>query len=294
MAHGKQATRLDVALVDRGLAATRARAQGAILAGEVYVDGTQVTKAGTRVDPGAALELRSRRPSFVGRGGLKLDHALTVFALDVRGLRALDVGASTGGFTDCLLQRGATHVVAVDVGTGQLDWRLRTDPRVTVLERRDIRSLSPEDLGGPVDMATVDVSFIGLGKVLPALRLLLRRTGAVVALVKPQFEAGPRAAKRGVVRDPAVHEEVLRRVIGQADASGFRVLDATYSPIAGPDGNLEYFLRLDAGPGVSAAVDLAAVVRSAHATVPRRGVPAAPGVTGRSGADAPAALGRRR
>jgi len=165
------------------------------------------------------------------------------------------------------------------VGTGQLDWQLRTDPRVTVLERRDVRSVAPEELGGPVDIATVDVSFIGLGKVLAALRILVRDGGTVITLVKPQFEAGPKAAKRGVVRDAAVHEEVLRRVIGQAEAAGFRALDATYSPIAGPDGNLEYFLRLEAAPGDSHAVDVAAVVRSAHATVPRRGMPAAAGET---------------
>lgn len=300
MGRGKQATgrgrltRLDVALVERGLLATRARAQGAILAGEIFVDGAQVTKAGTPVELDAILELRPRRPSFVGRGGFKLDHALTVFALDVRGLRAIDVGASTGGFTDCLLQRGAAHVYAVDVGAGQLDWQLRTDPRVTVFEHRDIRGLVREELGGPVDLATVDVSFIGLGKVLPALRPLLRSGGISVVLVKPQFEAGPKLAKRGVVRDAAVHEDVLRQVITQAEGAGFRVLDVTYSPLAGPDGNLEYFLRLDATPGVSSAVDVAAVVRSAHATVPRRGMPAASGATGRGGADSPAAAGRRR
>jgi 23S rRNA (cytidine1920-2'-O)/16S rRNA (cytidine1409-2'-O)-methyltransferase len=275
--NGKHSTRLDVALVERGLLSTRARAQGAILAGEVFVDGARVTKTGARVDSDAVVELRPQRPPFVGRGGYKLDHALTAFAVDVRGLRAVDVGASTGGFTDCLLQRGAARVYAVDVGSGQLDWHLRNDPRVTALERRDVRSVRPDDLGGPVDVATVDVSFIGLGKVLPALRALVRPGAAVLALVKPQFEAGPKAAKRGVVRDPAVHEEVLRRVIAQAETAGFRVLDATYSPIAGPDGNLEYFLRLEAAPGASQTVDVAAVIRSAHATVPRRGVPVAAG-----------------
>src|SRR3990170_8768549 len=217
MARGKDLSRLDVVLVERGLAPTRARAQAAVLAGEVYVDGEPVTKVGTRVDPGAAIEIRSRRPSFVSRGGIKLDHALTVFALDARGLRAVDVGSSTGGFTDCLLKRGAAHVHAVDVGTGQLAWELRTDPRVTVLERRDVRSVAPEELGGAVDLAVVDVAFIGLGKVMPVLRTLLRSGGTVVALVKPQFEAGPRAARRGVVRDAAGHEDVLRRVLSQAE-----------------------------------------------------------------------------
>lgn len=272
MPRGKHLPRLDVVLVDRGLAPTRARAQAAVLAGEVYVDGEPVTKAGVRVGPDAVIELRSRRPSFVSRGGVKLDHALTEFALDVRGLRAADIGSSTGGFTDCLLKRGAAHVYAVDVGTGQLAWELRTDPRVTVLERRDVRGVAAEDLGGPVDIATADVSFIGLGKVLAALRGLVPSGGAVVALVKPQFEAGPRAAKRGVVREAGVHEDVLRRVIGQAEAAGFRLLNATHSPISGPDGNLEYFLHLEAGPGASHPVDIAAVVRTAHERVPRRGV----------------------
>src|SRR3990170_5538913 len=254
MARGKDLSRLDVVLVERGLAPTRARAQAAVLAGEVYVDGEPVTKVGTRVDPGAAIEIRSRRPSFVSRGGIKLDHALTVFALDVRGLRAVDVGSSTGGFTDCLLKRGAAHVHAVDVGTGQLAWELRTDSRVTVLERRDVRSVSAEELGGPVDIATADLSFIGLGKVLAALRALVRSGGAVVALVKPQFEAGPRAAKRGVVREAGVHEDVLRGVISQAEAAGLRLLDAAYSPIAGPEGNLEYFFHLEVGSGPSSSL----------------------------------------
>jgi 23S rRNA (cytidine1920-2'-O)/16S rRNA (cytidine1409-2'-O)-methyltransferase len=273
MVHGKTHSRLDAALVDRGLLPTRARAQAAILAGEVYVDGELVTKAGQRVGPQAVIELRGRRPKFISRGGLKLDHALEVFAVDVRGLRVLDAGASTGGFTDCLLQRGAARVYAVDVGAGQLAWELREDPRVTVLERRNVRSLAADELGGPVDMITVDLSFIGLGKVLPVLRGVIRPGGAVVALVKPQFEAGPKAAKRGVVRDPAVHEEVLRRVIAEAESAGFRAVDATYSPIAGPEGNLEYFLRLDASPGPSRPPDVAAVVRAAHARVPRRGAP---------------------
>ena len=271
MARGKDLSRLDVVLVERGLLPTRARAQAAVLAGEVYVDGEPVTKAGTRVDPGRAIEVRPRRPGFASRGGIKLDHALTVFAVDVAGRRAVDVGSSTGGFTDCLLKRGAVHVYAIDVGTGQLAWELRTDPRVTVLERRDIRGVAAEELGGAVDIATIDVSFIGLGKVLAALRALVHLGGTVVALVKPQFEAGPKAAKHGVVRDAAVHEEVLRRVMSQAGAAGLRLLEATYSPIAGPEGNLEYFLHLATGSGPSGAIDVAAVVRGAHESVPRRG-----------------------
>lgn len=263
--------RLDVVLTERGLAPTRAQAQAAVLAGEVYVDGARVTKAGVRVSPDAAIEIRPRRPRFVSRGGIKLDHALTVFGIEVQGLRAADIGSSTGGFTDCLRQRGAARVLAVDVGTGQLAWALRTDPRVTILEGRDVRSVTADELGGPVDIATVDVSFISLGRVLGALRSLVRPGGVVVALVKPQFEAGPKMAKRGVVRDAGVHEEVLRRVASQAEATGFRLRNACYSPIAGPDGNLEYFLHLTAASGPSHPVDLAAVVRAAHDRVPRRG-----------------------
>src|SRR3990172_6963219 len=197
MARHDPLSRLDAVLVDRGLVPTRAQAQAAVLAGEVYVDGALVTKAGALVAPDALIELRTRRPSFVSRGGLKLDHALTAFGLDVGGLRAVDVGSSTGGFTDCLLKRGAAHVHAVDVGTGQLAWELRTDPRVTVLERRDVRGVTPEELGGAVDLAVVDVAFIGLGKIMPVLRALVRSGGTVVALVKPQFEAGPRGGERG-------------------------------------------------------------------------------------------------
>jgi 23S rRNA (cytidine1920-2'-O)/16S rRNA (cytidine1409-2'-O)-methyltransferase len=272
MTHGKNASRLDLALVARGVFPTRARAQAAVLAGEVFVNGERVTKAGAPVGPGATVEVRAARPEFASRGGIKLDHALTAFALDVRGLRAVDVGSSTGGFTDCLLRRGAAHVYAVDVGTGQLAWRLRTDPRVTVLERRDVRSVAAEELGGPVDVVTADVSFIGLGKVIGALRDLARPGGVIVVLVKPQFEAGPKAARRGVVRDAAVHEEVVRKVIGQAEEAGLSAIDATYSPIAGPEGNLEYFLRLETAPGRSHPVDVAAVVRTAHERVARRGL----------------------
>lgn len=270
---GASTLRLDAALVERGLLPTRAKAQAAVLAGEVYVDGVRAAKAGTPVSAEARLEVRSSRPPFVSRGGIKLAHALTAFGVDPAGLRAADVGASTGGFTDCLLLRGAARVYAVDVGTGQLDWSLRSDPRVVSLEQQDVRDLDPADLDGPVDVVTVDVSFISLGKVLPAVRGLVRPGGTVVALVKPQFEAGPKAAKRGVVRDPAVHREVLARVMSAAEQAAFSVLDVTHSPIAGPDGNLEFFLHLRAAPGERRPVDLEAVVNAAHAAVPRKGVP---------------------
>lgn len=254
-----------------------------MLAGEVYVDGSRVTKVGMTVPSGAHLEMRSRRPPFVSRGGIKLEHALTVFKIDVGGKRAADIGSSTGGFTDCLLRRGASRVYAIDVGTGQLDWSLRNDARVVPLEERDVREVRVEDLEGPVDVATVDVSFISLTKVLPAVRRLVGEGAGVVTLVKPQFEAGPKAAKRGVVREAAVHLEVLREVASRAAASGFSVLDATYSPIAGPDGNIEYFLHLRAVPGGAGALgesrtpdesrtlDLASVVSAAHSAVRRKG-----------------------
>lgn len=268
---GGEKVRLDAALVMRGAMPTRARAQAVILAGEVYVDGVRVTKAGTRVSPDATIEVRSRRPPFVSRGGEKLAHALRAFGIDVTGLRAADVGASTGGFTDCLLQRGARRVYAIDVGTGQLAWRLRGDSRVVSLERRDIRTVTPDDLEGPVDLAAIDVAFIALAKVLPAVAQLQRPGGTVVALVKPQFEAGPKAAHRGVVRDPLVHEEVVARVMQEAEDAGFAVVDATASPLAGPEGNLEYFLHLRNAPGPRAAIDIKTMVATAHATIRRRG-----------------------
>ena len=257
-------------LVERGVVPTRARAQAAILAGEVYVNGVRIDKPGTRVPVDADLQIRPRRPGFVSRGGNKLDHALQMFGIDVSGLVAVDVGASTGGFTDCLLQRGARRVYAVDVGTGQLDWRLRGEPRVVSLEQRDIRTVTAQDLSGQVDLATVDVAFISLGTVLPAVSRLVRPGGTVVALVKPQFEVGPRLAGRGVVKDPAIHREVLVRTITLAEATGLRVLGATASPIAGPQGNIEFFLHLSHAHGPSHAVDVNAVVAHAHATIKRK------------------------
>ena len=266
-------TRLDALLVRRGLTPTPAKAQAAILAGEVYVNGVRADKAGMPVDEDAAVEFRSSRPAFASRGGLKLDHALRAFGTAVAGLTVLDVGASTGGFTDCLLQRGASRVHAVDVGTGQLDWRLRNDPRVRSLERTDIRDVSPDDLGGPVDLAVVDVSFISLKQVLPAVQRLLTPGGSAVVLVKPQFEAARKHLKRGVVRDAAVHGDVLERLIATAQAGGWSVVRATPSPLPGPEGNLEFFLLLKNVPGESAPIDVEAVVARSHDTV--LGVPRA-------------------
>lgn len=248
---------------------SRARAQASILAGEVYVAGVRANKPGQLSPVDAPIEVRARRPAFVSRGGEKLDHALTTFAIDVVGLTAVDVGASTGGFTDCLLQRGARKVYAIDVGTGQLAWRLRQDPRVVSLEQRDVRSVAVDELGGAADLATVDVAFISLVKVLPSVARLVRPGSRIVALVKPQFEVGPRLARRGVVRDAAVHREVLQTMIAAANTMGLSSVAATFSPIAGPDGNLEFFLHLCNAPNRGVPVDVDAAVAAAHARVPR-------------------------
>jgi 23S rRNA (cytidine1920-2'-O)/16S rRNA (cytidine1409-2'-O)-methyltransferase len=260
--------RADAALVEAGLFASREQAKAAILAGRVTLVGAgPVLKAGGDVPDGAVFEVESG-PEFVSRGGVKLAGALETFGRDVAGMRAIDVGASTGGFTDCLLQRGVVAVTALDVGYGQLAWKLRCDERVTVLERTNIRNVDLDALAGaPFDLAVIDVSFIGLGKVLPHVRPLLRDGGEVVALVKPQFEAGKaRVGKRGVVRDAAVHADVLDTVAREASEAGFVVTDATWSPITGPEGNIEFWMRLSIS-GVPAGIDYAALVAAAHASV---------------------------
>jgi 23S rRNA (cytidine1920-2'-O)/16S rRNA (cytidine1409-2'-O)-methyltransferase len=234
------------------LAPSRHQAEAAIRAGEVFADGTRIDKPGTMVGEHASLERRRRGAAYVSRGGTKLEAALEGFHVDPSGCAVLDVGASTGGFTDCVLQRGARRVYAVDVGRGQLHWRLRQDPRVVVMEGRHAARLGPDDLPEPVDLATVDCSFISLLKVLPAVARLVREGGAVLALVKPQFEAGPKAAPKGVVRDPAVHEDVLRRVAAGAPEVGIRPVGVMPSPLLGPDGNREFFLLLRKDGGRSA------------------------------------------
>ncbi|HLT58064.1 MAG: TlyA family RNA methyltransferase [Limnochordales bacterium] len=242
-------TRLDVLLVEKGFFASRQQAQRAIMAGLVHVDGQRVDKPGTMVADTAAVEVRGKPFPYVSRGGLKLERALDVFGVDVQGLVAVDIGASTGGFTDCLLQRGARRVYAIDVGAGQLDWRLRQDPRVVVMERVNARHLRPADLPEAVDLAVIDVSFISLTKIFPAVRGLLKPEGRMIALVKPQFEAGrAHVGRRGVVRDPAVHRAVLRQVSAALGPNGFRPLDVTPSPIRGPEGNIEYLLLAQCVP----------------------------------------------
>jgi len=241
--------RLDVLLVERGLVESRERAQSLIRAGAVLVDDQPVDKPGARVPANAHLRLRETLP-YVSRGGLKLQAALDAFAIDVTGLVAVDVGASTGGFTDCLLQRGAARVYAVDVGYGQLAWSLRQDPRVVVMERTNIRYL--EALPERVDLATVDVSFISLELVLPAVVRLLKPGGRIIALIKPQFEAGrEQVGKGGVVRDPGVHRAVLHRVLTWAAHQGMILLGLIRSPLEGPAGNVEFLAYLTTDPSVS-------------------------------------------
>ena len=236
--------RLDQLLVDRGLAESRARAQALVLAGRVLVGGERVDKAGTLVRLDAEIVLKGEPMPYVSRGGVKLAGALDGFGVKVVGLRCLDVGASTGGFTDCLLQRGAASVAAVDVGYGQLAQKLRGDPRVLVRERTNARELAPADIGGEVDLTVVDASFIGLGKLLPAIARCTRVAGQLVALVKPQFEVGREEAKktRGVVRDETVRAGAIERVTAEIEGAGFRVLGRRDSTLAGPRGNVEAFV----------------------------------------------------
>jgi 23S rRNA (cytidine1920-2'-O)/16S rRNA (cytidine1409-2'-O)-methyltransferase len=237
--------RLDVLLTDRGLVASRERARAVILAGQVTVDGRAVSKAGTAVASDARIELVRPDHPFVGRGGLKLAHALETFGVRVEGRTALDIGASTGGFTDVLLQRGAANVVALDVGHGQLDWRIRNDSRVVVIEGLNARFLSLQDLPGPVDLVVIDVSFISLTQILPRVPPVLCAEADVIALVKPQFEAGrDEVGRKGVVRDPDVQERAIGRVTDAAAALGFTRAGMTPSPITGAEGNQEFLLHL--------------------------------------------------
>lgn len=238
-------TRLDLLVVERGLAPSRERARALILAGQVQVEGTVVSKAGTPVAAGAEVGLLRPDHPYVGRGGLKLAHALDTFSIPVEGREALDIGASTGGFTDVLLQRGAARVVALDVGHGQLDWRLRNDPRVLVLEGLNARYLSPADIPGPVDIVTIDVSFISLSLILPRVPPLLRTAADVIALVKPQFEAGrSEVGRKGIVSDPLVHQRVIEAVAAAAEGAGLHRAGLTASPVTGSEGNREFLLHL--------------------------------------------------
>ncbi len=252
--------RLDVLVVARGLATSRTAAQKLILAGEVFVGENRADKPGMQVAADAPIRVRQRLP-FVSRGGIKLQAALQVFALEVSGLVCADVGASTGGFTDCLLQHGAARVYAIDVGYGQLDWRLRQDSRVVVLERTNARYL--ESLPEPIDLATADASFISLTMILPAVTGWLKPEGQVVALIKPQFEAGrDQVGKGGVVRDPSIQAEVLRRVLNWANDHALPPAGLIRSPIEGPAGNVEYLVWLQHGVAARPATEIEALLAS--------------------------------
>ena len=263
--------RLDVLLTEKGLQESRQKAQATIMSGLVYVNGQRVDKPGAAVDPEADVEVRGNTLRYVSRGGLKLEKAMAVWPIELTGKICMDVGASTGGFTDCMLQNGAARVYAVDVGYGQLAWSLRSDGRVVCLERTNARYLSHEIIPEEPDFSSVDVSFISLKLILPAIAGVLRDGGEAVCLIKPQFEAGrEKVGKKGVVRDPAVHREVLERFLDHAKESGFTVLDLSYSPVRGPEGNIEYLGWLRRGPGEETVFDLAALVEASHGELERK------------------------
>lgn len=243
--------RLDVLLVKCGLAQSREKAKAMIMSGNVFVNGEREDKAGASFDEAKAqIEIKGPTLKYVSRGGLKLEKAMDVFGVDVGGCVCMDIGASTGGFTDCMLQNGAMKVFAVDVGYGQLAWKLRQDGRVVCMEKTNIRYVTPEEIGEPLDFASVDVSFISLTKVLPVARTLLRPKGRMVCLIKPQFEAGrEKVGKKGVVRDPSVHEEVIHKIAGHVLEIGFDILNLDFSPVKGPEGNIEYLIYIQKNDG---------------------------------------------
>ena len=259
-------TRLDVLLVEQGHMESRQKAQAVIMTGSVFVDGQRVDKPGTAVPNTAQIEVRGHALPYVSRGGLKLEKAMKTFPLTLTGKVCADIGASTGGFTDCMLQNGAQKVYAVDVGYGQLDWKLRGDPRVVCMERTNARYLTKEQIPEPLDFVSVDVSFISLGLIFPALRPLLADNANLVCLIKPQFEAGKdKVGKKGVVRDPAVHAEVLREFLRYAPECGFGVRGLDFSPIRGPEGNIEYLAWLKKGAESIPEPDIDALVAASHA-----------------------------
>ena len=258
-------TRLDVLLVERGLEQTRQRAQAMIMSGLVFVDGQRVDKAGTAVPNDAQIEVRGNTLRYVSRGGLKLEKAMTTFGLKLDGCICADIGASTGGFTDCMLQNGATKVYAVDVGYGQLAWKLRCDERVINLERTNIRHVTEKEVPELLDFASVDVSFISLTKVIPPALNVMSDDAQLVCLIKPQFEAGrEEVGKKGVVRDRAVHEHVIHSILDFAPEIGLTVMGLDFSPIKGPEGNIEYICHMKNRIGEAVPIDVEAVVTASH------------------------------
>ena len=261
--------RLDVLLTEQGYADTRSKAQAIIMSGQVYVDGQKADKPGVSYEETVQLEVRGAACPYVSRGGLKLEKALRDFGVEPKGYVCSDSGASTGGFTDCLLQQGASKVFAIDVGYGQLDWKIRSDPRVVVMERTNIRYVTPEDLGEPLDLSVIDVSFISLKIVLPAIKNLLKPdVGQVLCLIKPQFEAGKeKVGKKGVVREPEIHKEVLDMFVELAASLDFTILGLTFSPVKGPEGNIEFLGHLTLADAEGITPDTADVVAQAHQTL---------------------------
>ncbi len=259
--------RLDAAVFERGLAESREKAKAFIMAGVVYVNNEKADKAGMPIKPDDNIEVRSNPLKYVSRGGLKLEKAMQSFPIDLNDCVCADIGASTGGFTDCMLQNGAKKVYAIDVGYGQLAWKLRTDERVVNLERTNFRYVNNEVITEQLDFASVDVSFISLKHILPNMKILLKNGGCAVCLIKPQFEAGKdKVGKKGVVRDSAVHIEVIENVIGYITENGFSLLALDYSPIKGPEGNIEYlaYIRSDDTPTVSADISAEETVKLSH------------------------------
>lgn len=263
--------RLDVLLVKRNLAESREKAKAIIMSGNVFVEDQREDKAGTTFPEDVKIEVRGHVMPYVSRGGLKLEKAIKNFDVSVEGKVCTDVGSSTGGFTDCMLQNGAVKVFAIDVGRGQLDWKLRQDPRVVCMEKTNIRYVTPEDIGEPVDFSSIDVSFISLTKVLGPIRDYLTEDGEIVALIKPQFEAGrEKVGKKGVVREKSTHHEVIEKVTSYAASIGFDIREIEFSPIKGPEGNIEYLVHLKKTqelPGKILAQNLETVVDSAFDTL---------------------------
>lgn len=265
--------RLDVLLTEQGYADSRSKAQAIIMSGQVYVNGQKADKPGVSYEETVQLEVRGAVCPYVSRGGLKLEKALRDFGVKPVGYVCSDSGASTGGFTDCLLQQGASKVYAIDVGYGQLDWKIRSDERVVVMERTNIRYVTPEQLGEPLDLSVVDVSFISLKIVLPTIKSLLKPTGQVLCLIKPQFEAGKeKVGKKGVVRDAGTHREVLDQFVQLADSLEFKILGLTFSPVKGPEGNIEFLAHLSLDNVEGICPDTAAVVAQAHQTLDKGGM----------------------
>lgn len=261
--------RLDVLLVEQGLADSREKAKAIIMSGIVYVDNNKEDKAGTTFEETTRIEVRGNTLKYVSRGGLKLEKAMNNFGVTLEGKVCMDVGASTGGFTDCMLQNGAVKVYSVDVGHGQLAWKLRNDERVVCMEKTNIRYVTPDDIDDVIEFASIDVSFISLTKVLPAVRELMTPGGEIVCLIKPQFEAGrEKVGKKGVVRELSTHIEVVQMIVDYARANGFRTLHLSYSPIKGPEGNIEYLLHITKDESrENEEFDIRALVEESHSAL---------------------------